>query len=163
MKLRFLLSTVLMGTSAMLSAQSDQKGPVAAGGDSDPNSPNGSFSYSVGQIDYLITEASGATSWPGLQVSVEFITLRVDELPELIDLQIFPNPTTHWVNINFSVVPKKPYKLSVFDAQGRLIAIHTLQSLSNQIDVSGFSAGTYLAELHQENRSAGTFRIVKTH
>jgi hypothetical protein len=75
--------------------------------------------------------------------------------------QLFPNPSTSWVNAVYTLHEPAPVRIAVYDLAGRLLQTSDAdepQGLQNQtrIDLSALPAGTYIVEL----QSLGT-RLTK--
>jgi len=80
---------------------------------------------------------------PNLQLA---LTLGVDELPENLVLQLFPNPTAG--NLKIAVVDKSiPTTISFFDVLGKHIFTKEYTTVDNYLNISFLSSGIYLADV----------------
>lgn len=83
-------------------------------------------------------------------------TVDVAENTAEVTVSMFPNPAQNTVNLNYNVVKMGPVSLEVYDLNGKLIEKKSLGIRMNgqyisQLDVAGYTAGSYLVTL----RTAG--------
>lgn len=85
----------------------------------------------------------------------------VNEINNEVESSVFPNPASE--NITFSLVENVNAELSIFNNEGRLVYSTTVNGNTHKIDVSLFSAGTYIYSFVEKNRrvSSGQFMISK--
>ncbi|MDX1905816.1 MAG: cytochrome c peroxidase [Bacteroidia bacterium] len=92
-----------------------------------------------------------------------FPTALSDELPP-IDLQLYPNPVSDWLNITLASPATAASQIRIQDMRGR--TVHTGQltrgSATAQLDLSLVPSGVYAVTLTLDNRTA-TRRIVISH
>ncbi len=77
-----------------------------------------------------------------------------------IDVTVFPNPATDFINVKFS----KPatYKIDLYSAEGKMIATYTTGNTVKQIPVSNLSCREYLLIIKNTNdRAYKTFKLIK--
>lgn len=75
---------------------------------------------------------------------------------QLTSLQVFPNPTTDFVNIN---VVEKDYQYSIFDVSGAIQQNGNLLQGSNSIRLNNLSNGTYFMKIFND-KAFKTVRLV---
>ncbi|MFK7952198.1 MAG: T9SS type A sorting domain-containing protein [Ekhidna sp.] len=83
------------------------------------------------------------------------------------DFQIYPNPTTNFINISYYEIKSKTLSLEVVDVNGKTLL--TRDDLLNenrniQIDLSSYKAGQYLLRFidsKSPSKGALTFRVIK--
>lgn len=84
-----------------------------------------------------------------------FITSSTDVNADL-GLEVFPNPTTDYININLDLDNSSDVELSIFNLSGQMLETRTLQvatgQWSNKINTQNFDAGMYFLEVKQENK-----------
>lgn len=82
-----------------------------------------------------------------------------DEMPEVVSLTVYPNPTTGEVRLQgLSPAQAKNATIQVFDLAGRRVL--SQRGYFGSIDVSGLHAGTYLLNILADGRSF-TKRVVR--
>jgi hypothetical protein len=69
--------------------------------------------------------------------------------------KVYPNPVKNLLNIQSKEVPNK---IEIFDTNGRLLQSATI--ISNQVDVSSLSSGTYFVKIYSKENS-GVVKITK--
>ncbi|MBL0054363.1 MAG: T9SS type A sorting domain-containing protein [Bacteroidetes bacterium] len=75
-----------------------------------------------------------------------------------LSLNIFPNPTTDFVNI--TTENDEQINLSVIDAQGKIIKQVQHSTDQTQIDFTQLQAGTYFIVAQSAN-SRNTYKVIK--
>lgn len=78
-------------------------------------------------------------------------TLSTDELPEVRQIRVYPNPATDY--INFDLPADQPYSISIYDLSGKLVL--QKNNVRGRIDVNALSPGVYVTEV--SNRSGEDF------
>lgn len=116
---------------------------------------------------YIITDSIGSTSGPSgsNQTNLQnrgailvftnigaVLPLRDHVLPPIVrpdyHVNVFPNPATTTVNVEFDKTMRLPVRYRVFDIVGNLV-MDRLSSKDNfNIDVSGFKRGVYIFKLY---------------
>ncbi|MBI1286890.1 MAG: T9SS type A sorting domain-containing protein [Flavobacteriales bacterium] len=82
-----------------------------------------------------------------------------DEMPEVVSLNVFPNPTTGEVRLQgLNPTQAKNATIQVFDLAGRRVL--SQRGYLGSIDMSGLHAGTYLLNILADGRSF-TKRVVR--
>ena len=78
-----------------------------------------------------------------------------------IPVQIYPNPVSNILRIQFGEAIQEPIQLQIFDLQGRLIkSQENLRDQTIEVNVADLVSGTYLVQLRQGDRM-GQWQIVK--
>ena len=76
---------------------------------------------------------------------------------ENIDINIFPNPASQWLNIGFGNVGlETSATIEMADALGRKVYFHKVEleaEIGFQIDVSQFAVGQYLVRINTEQQT----------
>lgn len=73
------------------------------------------------------------------------------------NISLYPNPVTNYINFKGSSVAEA---ISIYDAKGHLVKQFTNYQLSNPIDVSRFSKGSYFVQIKMAGKTTTT-TIVK--
>jgi hypothetical protein len=139
-----------------------QQNTVATGGNA--SSAGGSVSYSIGQIDYESSSNANGTVSQGVQQPFEIYPLAVDELFSSLEINLFPNPTSDFIQLtigDLSKVESLNYQLT--DASGRLIQSARIQENNTQIDVQNLSSASYFLNVFVGDQPAKSFTLIKNH
>ena len=101
----------------------------------------------------------GVPTTMGLDNITASTTLGVNEVAQLKDFKISPNPSKSKLNL---ILPASDnaFKLDVFDVLGKKILSKEVSKLSSSIDVSKWNNGVYLVRITSENGTQ-TKRSVK--
>ena len=102
----------------------------------------------------VIISANGCPSMP-TAVHVD-VTLGLDDFDKT-NLVYYPNPTADILNIRYKQTIDA---VTVYNLVGQKVMTKAFNSDQIQLDMSGFSAGNYLIELHSENQ-AQIIKVVK--
>jgi hypothetical protein len=82
-----------------------------------------------------------------------------------IQLQVYPNPASEYINVSFNVEETQQVTISLRDAAGRVVyneAIDAAAGFNNlQIDLSNLSKGVYFVQLQTASSSENTRLIIK--
>ena len=73
-------------------------------------------------------------------------TLSVDDLLSENSIEIFPNPTSDWLNIKLNTLAPDT-QINIVDITGRQVYTSTMSAEDFKIDVSKFSTGLYILNL----------------
>jgi hypothetical protein len=86
----------------------------------------------------------------------EIGTAKVNPIaPEQIEMQIFPNPASNFLQVQFNTEASEPHQIQVFDLTGRLLHAEQVESVFGKnkfvVDVNYLEAGTYLLALQSQS------------
>jgi hypothetical protein len=150
----FLLAVIAAG------AQEISNQVVANSGGEYSNS-NISMSWTIGETITETFSADGIVLTQGFHQSTYTVT-RIDELlSESFKVDVFPNPVTDYLNVNFTgdVVEAN---LSLFDINGRLILETKVDKYNSTINMSDLPDASYVLNLVSSNgKEKVNFKIIK--
>ncbi len=154
MKTKFSLFLLLF--IGMLNAQETI---VSAGGTI--TGSGGSVSQTIGQIVYTTNQNSDGSVAQGVQQAFEISVVSVTNTTINLDLTVYPNPTTKYLNIN--VLDSNFNKLSyaLYDLQGRIIKSEKIVTTNTLINMQGLAVATYFLKVKQNQQIQKTFKIIK--
>jgi hypothetical protein len=134
-----------------------QSTALSSGGEG--SGPGGTVSFSIGQLVVESTIDSQGSISPGVQQTYESSSVYVNEELFNNNLQVYPNPATHLIQLEFA----SPFEgqLIILDIQGNTVATQEINSKSVQIDASNWSAGTYMLQVQKDKQSVSVHRVVK--
>lgn len=149
------ISTIVLLCTLSIACRG-QQAVVAAGADA--NGSSGSISYSIGQIVY--SSSVGGFINEGVQQPYELFITSTEEPFLSIEMNLFPNPTSHEL-----IIEMKNYvdgiSADISDIDGRLLERHLLNSKRTVINVSAWSAATYLIRLTDISGKTTSYRLIK--
>ncbi|HRC33067.1 MAG TPA: T9SS type A sorting domain-containing protein [Bacteroidia bacterium] len=116
---------------------------------------NGSIKQGFQQGNILIARIAN-TELPA--TISEAKTIAPEKVETELMLNIFPNPTTDFVNI--ATETDEQINLTVIDAQGKIIKQLQHSSTQTQIDFTQLTAGTYFIVAQSAN-SRNTYKVIK--
>ena len=135
-----------------------QDAVTAAGGEA--SGSGGSSSYSVGQVLYTTSAGSNGIVAHGVQQAYEiFVTTGIEETNINLELSVYPNPTTNYLNLKVEDPDKLIYQL--YDLQGRMLANAEVISNSTRINLEDQPSSTYFLVVLKENNIIKTFKVIK--
>ena len=109
------------------------------------SNPNHSLSWTLGECVTETFTAIGNTLTQGFQQSLYVVT-SIDELTiEGNTVSVYPNPVSDLINISVKTGNSilKPYKIELFDSQGKILYLNQFNSDLIQLDMSKYSGGFY--------------------
>jgi hypothetical protein len=148
--------TLLLCGSGTLYAQ---QGPVSAGGEG--TGGGGSFSCSVGQLDYITLGISGFLH-EGLQQPFELYTNSVIEVEAPgFNAFVFPNPANGEVTLSVENATLTGIQFTLFNTQGQIMVSGPLTGALTPIDLSSMPAGVYFIKVGTGHQATRLFKIIK--
>ncbi len=148
---------LLLVPISLLKAQS----AVLATG-ADATGGNGSVSYSVGQIDYLIKGSNREIS-EGVQQVYEITSLSTNETSTSTekDILLYPNPFKDYLYLDFTTNNFKGSEYQIFDGQGKLIKIGKIIQSKSEFNFSFLPSAMYIIRINQNGENIKTFKVIK--
>lgn len=159
----------LLGAAMLLGiisyAQSISPQSVNSGG-AKMSQANGSLSFTVGELAVSTqTDSDGNTLGGGFTVGAGLTTLSIQETDAaVLDLKIYPNPTTELVNIQIINSSIDQILITITDLQGKEVYSGKYAGISNviRINTAPYATGTYMITLKNLNKQVlGTYKIIK--
>ena len=136
-----------------------QEAVLTAGGEATGN--GGTVSYSIGQVAYTATGTNGSVT-QGVQQVYEITTVLGMEFTNItLEVSIYPNPTTDYLNLKVENENDEILSYQLFDMNGRLVDTQKLTGNATTIDMEAFQTSTYLLKVTNEQTTIKTFRIIK--
>lgn len=137
-----------------------QSGFVATGGDAENE---GSFSYSIGQLDYQSFSDSEYKISEGLQQAfIEDVETNIEELSPSLEIEAYPNPTTDDIFIHLNEWVQEEIHISMVDMGGKQLLNENPTHLEDyRISTKHLSAGIYILNINIGEDYFKTFKIQK--
>jgi len=127
---------------------------------------NGSLSFTVGELVVLLqTDSQGNTLGSGFTAGATLSIVSIQETyAEMLDIKVFPNPTSNLVNIQIKNADIKQVLVLITDLQGKEIYAGKYAAISNVIGINtaSYAPGTYIMSLKDSNnQQLGAYKIIK--
>jgi hypothetical protein len=127
-----------------------QTNTVAAGNTIENN--NGSFSFTIGQIDYL---QSQGIQQPYLEIEL------IENLENSIEIDIFPNPTSSSISIVLSNFEMGLYFFELYDVNNKLISSKSIDNELFLYSLEDLTNASYYITIKESSTPIKQFKIVK--
>ena len=153
---RFILAFLLVN---IFTFTYSQNGIVSCG--SSIQTTGGSVSSSTGQIAYKNVISSANNINEGIQQPLQTAT-GIEEISEIVNINIFPNPTKDYFNLSIEGIEKNKYSYALFDIEGRLILNSSdVKSDLTTINTSELHSGQYELVVYKNNTKSKTLIVAK--
>lgn len=126
----------------------------------------GSISFSVGDLEVLsYSDIAGNTLCGGF-INSFVISVTALSTPdnELINLNVYPNPTTGLLKIQINHTTLQAFYIMITDMRGREVYKAQFAGISNVLGINfaGYSSGVYLLTLKSKNNQlVASYKIIK--
>ena len=136
-----------------------QESVNATGGSA--SGPNGSASYSIGQVVYT-TNASGSGSVAqGVQHAYEIFPVG-NENTNNVTITTWPNPAADILMVNLGNYNQEKLNYFMHDAAGKLVLSGELNAQQTKINTGQMASAIYfLTIINQQQNSKQSFKIIK--
>jgi hypothetical protein len=137
-----------------------QSAVLATGADA--TGGNGSVSYSVGQVAYLVKGSNREIS-EGVQQAYEITSLSSNEtsISTEKDILLYPNPFKDYLYLDFTTNNFKGSEYQIFDAQGKLIKTDKITQSKSEFNFSFLPSAMYIIRINRNGENLKTFKIIK--
>ncbi|MBD3637480.1 MAG: T9SS type A sorting domain-containing protein [Crocinitomicaceae bacterium] len=154
MKNIYTLTIAVCSTICVCSTASAQELNVISGGGNYAESANHSVSWTVGESVIVTATSSSNQITQGFH-QPNLAVVSVEEYSDL-DISVYPNPARNQFNVEAS----ENTKLTIYDAQGKLVQVMDIFSSQKTVDVSDLSRGTYTLVFEANGAIAKRMKII---
>ncbi len=155
------MKTKLFFLSFFISALCFSQQTIAATGGNATGS-GGSFSFTVGQVDYLPFQGGNTKITPGVQQPFEIQAYLGIEITDVnLEMSVYPNPTTDVLNLSVEKHKFSAMEYALFDASGKLLRKEKLKAATSQIVMQDFSSSIYILQVSENGTPLKSFKIIK--
>ncbi|MDP2888495.1 MAG: T9SS type A sorting domain-containing protein [Bacteroidota bacterium] len=135
---------------------------IATAGSFYANSTN-SVSWTIGECIPETFSNSGNKLTQGFQQGIYDINTLADNTETRIAINLFPNPTADFVNLEIHLQDKKGYFYQLFDLEGNCLKNGKITSEKSVINMSDFSNSAYILNVFApDQKLLKSFKIIKT-
>ncbi len=122
---------------------------------------NGSVSYSVGQVAYLVKGSNQILE--GIQQPYEItVVLATEETADnQKDILLYPNPFKDFLYLDFTSNDYRNSEYQLFDSQGKFIKSGKITESKSEFNFSDLPSAMYIIRINQKGENIKTFKIIK--
>ena len=132
---------------------------MASGGEA---TGTGSSSYSVGQVVYTYVSSSNETVSQGVQQPYEIsTTLDIDEMAILLEVSVFPNPTSDFIILKIEEKDISKVNYQLYNINGKLLKSEQVENQTTNINMTSYPVATYIVKVLSDNKIVKSFKIIK--
>ena len=136
-----------------LSSYAQTENVLSSGGNSTNNS-QGSMTWTIGEVVINTIESPDAHLTQGFnQEWLHF--LNIENFSEKINITVFPNPSTHYINIESD----KKSDLTIYDASNKIVKEIKVEK-QDQVDLTDLAPGIYFMQFIRKNNKLKTIKII---
>ncbi len=122
----------------------------------------GSVSYTIGQTFFSSNSNEDGTVAEGVQHAFETLVItNVEEQFLEQKFSVFPNPTRDMLVIEGKDEMAEPFKIDLYDINGKLLLQKDMSTERETIDLSAFSKGSYILQIKNSNQQYSGFQIIR--
>ena len=118
-----------------------------------------SLSWSIGECMTETYTSGNNQLTQGFQQNFEIITL-VENLTDNMQINVYPNPATDKINIEFSEINENTI-IQLFDISGKELLLKSLINTTEQLDLSNFSNSTLILKITENEKLLKSIKIQK--
>lgn len=156
MKNNYFLTIILLWASGLVG----QSNTVSAGGNA--TGPNGSSSFSVGQVVYEYTDTASFSVSEGVQQPFEITPLSAPQFTEgSLQVTFYPNPTTSGFYISISDADYAKAEFTLFTINGKIIKEGKISEGETFVITDRINAGVYLLRINNGKGAISSYKIIK--
>lgn len=123
---------------------------------------NNSISWTIGECISETFANVNNTLTQGYQQGNYDIETAIDNTENLIKINLFPNPTLNFVNLEIHLQQKLNYFYRLFDSDGQCLKNGKITSEKSGISLLGFSNSTYILNVFtSDQKLLKSFKILK--
>ena len=163
MKRNTLIITSLLLGFAVNAQQIKQEVIASAGGYNKSADNSISISWTLGEtiIPTFTSEDGSLILTHGFQQKL-IITAVEENLEDLVEVTIYPNPTSEMINIQFQTSPDKEILVYLLDAGGKLVKTDRIDvaMMNKTINMQDLPAGLYYLRL-TKGKLVNVYKVVK--
>lgn len=155
------ITTILFATLIVFAnAQTTTPEVISSAGDYFENS-NLSVSWTIGEPITETHTAGTATITQGFHQGLYTIIAVEEQIPQGIIVNVYPNPTTDYVNVEIKNQNSNNFHIYLYDELGKLLISNRYENIM-QINISEYAKATYFLKiLNTENNTINSYKILK--
>lgn len=113
-------------------------------------------------LDYFIGNARGGVSfYSEVGTDTTIIGIKENNFADFLSFDLYPNPSSNILNIEFSGNEGDKYQVDFIDILGRKILTTSSETNKLVVDISSFENGVYFVKVKQNNTKAAVKSFIK--
>ncbi|NQY11319.1 MAG: T9SS type A sorting domain-containing protein [Flavobacteriales bacterium] len=137
-----------------------QENTTAAGGEA--TGSGGTASYSVGQVVYTTVTGTNGSVAQGVQQPYEIsITTGVAETSIKLEMNVYPNPTTNYLQLKVESEAIENLSFQLVDLQGKVIENKEVMESNTTINMEALPKAIYFLNVTRNNQTVKKFKVIK--
>ena len=138
-----------------------QEAVTASGGEA--TGAGGTVSYTTGQVVYNTYSSAANSEAQGVQQPYEIsVVTSIYKQPNMaIECTVFPNPSTHFLQLQIEGDDLEEVNYQLYDVTGKLLERNQVNTRLTTINMKKYVSATYLLYVSKENEPMQTFKIIK--
>jgi hypothetical protein len=122
----------------------------------------GNSSFTIGQVFHVTLTNKIANNSKVIRQALKVSAFKNENLSDiLLDVTVFPNPTSANVVVKITNVPFDEFDFLLYDLSGRMIMKQKVKSNETVILMDKLVGGMYVLKVNRNNRELQTFKIIK--
>jgi len=130
---------------------------TTSGGNITNNSVQVNWTIGEPITDLITNNKTIVTS--GLNQPTFKIETSIENINTKIDVSVFPNPTSQFINIKFD--GESSLRARILTLSGAVISAYEIKEKLTQLDLSKVVSGVFIIELSDNTGKLNTYRIIK--
>ena len=149
----------LLASGLMLHAQSLSHSVIGSAGNLQTASSGSNLHWTVGEVAVARYE-NDQSLWQGFhQMYYDLFLTPLWEVPDRIELNVFPNPTAGWLRVDN--LSGEFLDITVSNLLGQTLARYSSGDAKTDLDLSRYSDGLYLISVYHNAQLIRTYKINK--
>ncbi|MCP4440086.1 MAG: T9SS type A sorting domain-containing protein [Aureispira sp.] len=125
------------------------------------STPEGTVSFSLGQVVYTTTSGEEGAISLGIQQGIEIEQLNTISNDLDLDLIVYPNPTSDQLILNITQAFFEKLEYRVLDSNAKLILTNKIKNNKTSINMEEFPSSRYILTVQDNKGAIQSFQIIK--
>jgi hypothetical protein len=122
----------------------------------------GTASYSVGQVVYTSATGTNGSVAQGVQQAYEIsITTGVKETTINLEMNVYPNPTTNYLQLKVESEKLESLNFQLIDLQGKIIESKKVTASNTILKMEALPKAIYFLNVTKDNQLIKSFKVIK--
>jgi len=158
---KFLILFLLLWTCAFAQSQTITQQLISSSGDEFKNNTY-QLDWSVGETTTETLTANNLMLTQGFHQG-HYIITSIEQMSDLqFDINVFPNPTTDFIQLKIQTEKFENLHFTISDLSGKILFTEKQIIENQQIILSNYLTGVYFLSVYKQNQLLKSFKIIKT-
>ncbi len=119
------------------------------------------ISWTLGETIIKTEQSSENQITQGFHQSKIVVTAIEANFQSICNINVFPNPTSDFLNLNFDKEVESNLRFSLINSEGRILVNKQIEAKQTQIKMHHYTTGIYFLQVRENNDVIKAFKIVK--